>query len=1053
MGHALTFKVLTDDTQKVICRSRLRLAKDHAENNLKLDQIAPAEVRDRVFLRSIREPDQSKLTTIDMTTDPFTIDRHDPDADGQVSGEQPNGEHDNGEQNPEEPQNGEPLDVPSPSPPEMTQDEIDDYVQDIDDAVDNRNRQQQQQTRSSKNRVTNRRVPPSPPTDEPATVETVTEDNESPVHSPVTQTPHKRPAARTSSKRTTTDNTSSGPTRMRSANQEAIQPDDDLLSPDNTPRVSLRDIPEVSTVDNEEDLADHLKRLRQPGEPNPKQDPLNLRDMLMEPNKVNTKDIPPDQLPGRTFLMPPLEDGTRHRARILERISLTKEQKEKDPKLIKFRAIINEETPDIVAYNDIISHIEDDESWEGIWKFRKITGHQGPLRPSHPNHKGSSWNLKILWEDGSETWEPLHGDGKDGRNLGFIKQDAPSVAAYAKDNNLMGLRGWRVPELRRINKTQKRMIRSINQAKLHSFRTAPVYMYGVQVPRNHAQAMELDRANGNTRWADAEVLELKQVDEYETFTDKGKEYRPPDDYKKITVHFVYACKHDGRHKARLVAGGHLTDTPIDSVYSSVVSLRGIRILAFIAELQGSEFWGTDIGNAYLESYTQEKVYIRAGPEFRERHGHILIISRALYGLKSSGLRWHERLADVLRSMGFYASKAERDIWMRDMGDHYEYIAVYVDDLAIVSRDAKKITDILTEEHNFKLKGTGAISFHLGCDFYRDGDNVLCYAPKKYIIKLLDNFERLFGQKPKQYKSPLEKGDNPELDTSELLDIDGIKIYQSLIGSLQWIVQIGRFDVHTAVMSMSRFRAAPRQGHLQRAKRIFGYLSKMRHSNIRIRVEMPDFSNIPEKTYDWSNTCYRGAKEDIPDDAPIAKGNPVLLSSYVDANLYHDLLSGKSVTGILHFANKTPLDWFSKLQGTVETATFGSEFVAARTCTEQAIDLRTTFRYLGVPIAGQHMMFGDNESVVNSSVTPHSKLHKRHTALSYHKTRDAIAAGWLRFHHIPGEINPADILSKHWDYATIWPILQPILFYAGDTTKLLPQPGSAETAAAQEKVES
>ena len=126
---------------------------------------------------------------------------------------------------------------------------------------------------------------------------------------------------------------------------------------------------------------------------------------------------------------------------------------------------------------------------------------------------------------------------------------------------------------------------------------------------------------------------------------------------------------DSRHKARLVAGGHLTDTPIDSVYSSVVSLRGIRILTFLAELNDMEIWATDIGNAYLESYTQEKVYIIAGPEFGEREGHTLIIVRALYGLRTSGLRWHERLADVLRNEGFFLSKAETDIWMRDKGDH------------------------------------------------------------------------------------------------------------------------------------------------------------------------------------------------------------------------------------------------------------------------------------------------------------------------------------------------------------------------------------------------
>lgn len=172
--------------------------------------------------------------------------------------------------------------------------------------------------------------------------------------------------------------------------------------------------------------------------------------------------------------------------------------------------------------------------------------------------------------------------------------------------------------------------------------------------------MELDAEKGNTLWKEAEDKELTQIDEYNTFLDKCKGYKPPG-YKKINVHLVYVVKHDGRHKARLVAGGHLTETPIDSVYSSVVSLRGTRLLTFVAELNGMETWCTDIGNAYLESYTKEKVYIIAGPEFGDREGHTLIIIKAVYGLKSSGLRWWERWADVLRGMGYCISHPVRNL--------------------------------------------------------------------------------------------------------------------------------------------------------------------------------------------------------------------------------------------------------------------------------------------------------------------------------------------------------------------------------------------------------
>ena len=133
---------------------------------------------------------------------------------------------------------------------------------------------------------------------------------------------------------------------------------------------------------------------------------------------------------------------------------------------------------------------------------------------------------------------------------------------------------------------------------LHSYRTKPIYHFGVQVPRNYEQAMEFDERNGNTKWQDSIDIELKQIDEYDTFIDKGADFKPGPDFKKIRVHLVFAVKHDGRHKARLVADGHLTNTPIDSVYASVVSLRGVRMTTFLAELNDMEVWATDIGNAW-----------------------------------------------------------------------------------------------------------------------------------------------------------------------------------------------------------------------------------------------------------------------------------------------------------------------------------------------------------------------------------------------------------------------------------------------------------------------
>ena len=246
------------------------------------------------------------------------------------------------------------------------------------------------------------------------------------------------------------------------------------------------------------------------------------------------------------------------------------------------------------------------------------------------------------------------------------------------------------------------------------------------------------------------------------------------------------------------------------------------------------------------------------------------------------------------------------------------------------------------------------------------------------------------------KSSVEKNDHPGLDNSELCNEEQITKYMCRIGQLPWAITFGRYDILAHVMSMSRFRSASKFGHLERMKKLYGYLVKTEHFAIRYRTKKSNISHLPNQEYEWTRTVYGNVKEEIPKDIPKPLGKRVITTTFLYANLLHDIVTGKSVTAVLHFVNTTPTDWFLKRQASAETAKYGSEFVAAKTATEQIIDLRNTLRYLGVPIMTKAYMFGDNKSVVMSSAIPQSILNKRHNMLSYHRVREAIAAKILGF---------------------------------------------------------
>ena len=690
----------------------------------------------------------------------------------------------------------------------------------------------------------------------------------------------------------------------------------------------------------------------------------------------------------------------------------------------------DDELEEIISYNELCDLVEDqhraeEEGETAVFTFRDILGHQGPLNPNDPRYKGSSYNVKVLWEDGSETWEPL--------NM-MIKDDPATLAKYAKENNLLETPGWK--SLKRIARRAKFLQRMINASKRRQQHDAVRYKFGVRVPRNVKEALKFDRENGNTLWADAMETELAQLREYSAFRSLGFNARTPDGYTRIPCHMVFDVKNSLKRKGRFVAGGHKTAPPRDSVYSGVATLRSLRIVTTLAELNDLELMSADVGNAYLEAYTTEKVCFTAGSEFGPLAGHTLVIVKALYGLRSSGARFHDKFADTLRTMGFTPSYADPDVWLRDAGDCYEYVVVYVDDLFVAMKDPKKFMEELkADPWNYKLKGVEEPKYHLGGDFFRDKDGTFCYGAQTYVRRLVKNYNVMFGEDPTEYQCPMEKDYHPELDDTPLCSPDDVAKYQSLIGALQWTISLCRFDIAHAVMTMSRFRNAPRIGHLENLKRVVGYMKKFPHAAIRFRTGIPDheatYGNDPVK-YSWMETVYGSPTEEIPPNAPVPKGKSVRTTTYVDANLLHDLVTGRSCTGIEHFVNQTPVDWFTKRQNQVETATYGSEFMAARQAIEQIIDLRYTLRMFGVPLDGPAWLFGDNKSVVTSSTIPHSTLSKRWNALSYHRCREAIAAGFVRFEHLPGTENPADILTKALPRFLARVFLDPLLFWKGET---------------------
>ena len=386
-------------------------------------------------------------------------------------------------------------------------------------------------------------------------------------------------------------------------------------------------------------------------------------------------------------------------------------------------------------FRDIIDHRTTDAILKGDDAYNILPNGTKQIKPTT-----QGWQFCIQWSDGATDWVEMRD----------VKDSYPTqLAAYASRNKLSRepAFAWRI---RQIQRQQRR-----NISKVKSKYWSRTHKFGIEIPKSVEEAILIDKRNGNRLWQDAIEKEMENI--FPAFTLYNGDPKELIGFQLIRCHMIFDVKlgENFRRKARFVAGGHMTAPPATLTYASVVSRESVRIALVLASLNNMIVLTADIQNAYLHADCRERIYIIAGKEFGSNHGKTMIITKALYGLKSSGAAFWSLLAEKLDEIGYTASRGDPDVWFRPIqkGDrkYYEYVLVYVDDLLVVSFNPMQTMDQLSATFKFKAGSIKTPESFLGEKLTlntNEGRNHWVISSAKYIKAACDTVQSKMEERHK-----------------------------------------------------------------------------------------------------------------------------------------------------------------------------------------------------------------------------------------------------------------------------------------------------------------
>ena len=411
---------------------------------------------------------------------------------------------------------------------------------------------------------------------------------------------------------------------------------------------------------------------------------------------------------------------------------------------------LDDEGREHLKFKDIIDHRKDDSALTMENGFIQLkNGH----KKCKPTTRG--WQVLVEWKDDSTTW----------MNIKDVKEASPiELAEYAIANQISNepAFAWWVPYV------MKKRDRIIAKVKTKYWRTT--HKYGVRLPKNAEEALRLDAEDGTTFWKDAMNIEMAKAKvayaEVEDATSEdARQGKVPEltGFQEIKCHLIFDVKMDFTRKARFVAGGHTTETPVGLTYSSVVSRDSVRIAFLVAALNELDILACDIGNAYLNAPCREKIWFEAGIECgHSMKGKPMKLVRALYGLKSSGASWRKMFKDFIESrLGFVPTVMDPDVYIRrnidkDGRAYYEYLLVYVDDVLAISHDPDAIMKQIGARFEIKNGDVAPPTRYLGADISQfqlpNGKLAWSMSSQSYCKAAVETVQRLLPEDGRELKT-------------------------------------------------------------------------------------------------------------------------------------------------------------------------------------------------------------------------------------------------------------------------------------------------------------